>query len=98
MCDISEDCWCAGWLRDLEFTLWKAVTIGKTDFGFGIRESDLIRLKHLHEMAGGWWIWEEGAEGNRFVTTEQWLTIFAVHRDPVPKTEAGSQADEDSPR
>jgi hypothetical protein len=77
MLDLSEDCWCAHWLRDLEFTLWTAVMTGKTSFGFGMRECDLIRLKHLHEMAGGWWIWAEGEEGNRFVTTAEWLTIVA---------------------
>ena len=34
MRDISEDCWCAGWLTDLEFTLWNAVTTGKMGSGW----------------------------------------------------------------
>lgn len=97
MCDLSEDCWCAGWLHGLEFTLWKAVTTGKTNFGFGIKESDLIRLKHLHQIAGGWWIWEEGEEGNRFVTTERWLAIIAA-KEPDSQIKAERQADNDSPR
>jgi len=75
--DISEDYWCAGWLNDLEFTLWKAVTTGNLDFGWGMRESDLIRLKHLHEMAGGWWMWADDEENRRFVPTEEWLRIYA---------------------
>jgi hypothetical protein len=63
-------------MRDLEFTLWTAVMTGNLDFGWAMRECDLIRLKHLHEMAGGWWIWVGGEEENRFVTTEEWQTIY----------------------
>ena len=50
MHDLSEECWCAYWLRDLEFTLWEAILTGKTDLGFGMRDCDLTRLKSL----AGW--------------------------------------------
>jgi hypothetical protein len=83
--DISEDCWCAGWLNDLEFTLWKAVLTGKTNLGFGMPESDLIRLKHLHEMADGWWIWADDEENRRFVSTEEWLKIYAEKMAKAPE-------------
>jgi hypothetical protein len=77
MGDISEDCWFAEWMHDLEFILWDAMTTGKMSFGWGmVKERDLIRMKHLHEVAGGWWIWAEGEENRRFVTTEEWLTIL----------------------
>jgi hypothetical protein len=79
--DQSEDCWCASWLRDLEFSLWNTITTGKTDWGFGMRDCDLARLKHLHEMAGGWWIWADDEVGRRFVTTEEWLAILARNPD-----------------
>ena len=75
--DISEDCWCAGWLQDLEFTLWTAVITGNLDFGWGMQERELTRLKHLNEMAGGWWIWADEEKGRRFVSTEEWLKIYA---------------------
>jgi hypothetical protein len=98
MSDLSEDCWCAGWMTDLEFTLWTAVETGNKDFGFGMRECDLSRLKHLHEMAGGWWVWEKGEADNRFVTTEEWLTILAERGKQAPNTEDDGQPDTDSPR
>jgi hypothetical protein len=85
MFDLSEDCWCANWMRDHEFTLWEAILTGRTNIGVGMPERDLIRLKSLHELAGGWWIWPEGEENHRFVKTEEWLTIYAKH-------DAGSKA------
>ena len=78
MANLSEDCWCAVWLRDLEFTLWETLTAGGRDFGWGrIEERDITRMKNLHERAGGWWIWVKGEDCQRFVTTEEWLQILA---------------------
>jgi hypothetical protein len=78
MRDMSEDYWCAGWLRDLEFTLWAALTGGSRKFGLGeIEERDLARMKRLHELCGGWWTLPQGEELVRFVTTEEWLTIVS---------------------
>jgi hypothetical protein len=34
--DMSEDYWCAGWLNDLEYSLWIAVITGNVDFGWGM--------------------------------------------------------------
>ena len=94
MSDLSEDCWCAGWMTDLEFTLWEALTTGARELGWdGIEERDLSRLKHLHAMAGGWWVWDKSDTGNRFVTSEEWLAILAERRKQVPDAEGDSQAD-----
>ena len=99
MSDLSEDCWCAGWMTDLEFTLWEALTTGARELGWdGIEERDLSRLKHLHAMAGGWWVWDKSDTGNRFVTSEEWLAILAERRKQVPDAEGFSQADTDSSR
>jgi hypothetical protein len=85
MRDISENCWCAHWLNGLEFTLWDAMLTGNDNLGFGIRECELVRLKHLHDMAGGWWIWANDEEDQRFVTTEEWLEIYAKAQRTVPQ-------------
>jgi hypothetical protein len=86
MSDLSEDCWCAGWLQNLEFTLWEAMNSGNKELGWGgVAERDFARMKHLHEMAGGWWVWAEGENRQRFVTTEEWLTIIDK------KNETGTQ-------
>jgi len=81
MSDLSEDFWCAGWMHDLEFTLWDALANGPRGFGFGtLGESELARLKHLHEVAGGWWTFQDGAESEIFVTTDEWMEILSKHR------------------
>jgi hypothetical protein len=35
---ISEYCWCAGWMRDFEFSLWDVLATGRTNPGSGMRE------------------------------------------------------------
>lgn len=81
MRDMSEDCWCAGWMMNLEFTLWDAMQAGKADLGWGmVKEGDLIRMRCLHELAGGWWTLPKGEEFERFVNTTEWLNILSKHR------------------
>jgi hypothetical protein len=88
MCDFSEECWCAGWLSGLEFTLWNGVTTGRMGSGwFAVNERELARMKYLHELAGGWWMWAEGEDGERFVTTEEWLRIVSEHAATQEKPE-----------
>jgi hypothetical protein len=83
MRDISEDCWFAGWLHNLEFILWDAVKTGKVSWGEGlVKERDLIRMKYLHELACGWWILVKGEEIERFVSTEEWLAVIAKRVAP----------------
>lgn len=80
MRDISEDCYCAGWLSDLEITLWSAVLHGPRRFGMGeITEGDIAELKRLSEKAGGWWTWQgEAADsGEEFVTLDEWTVTDA---------------------
>jgi hypothetical protein len=78
MCDLSQDCFCAGWIHNNEYRLWTALTTGHRAYGGAeIPERDANRMRYLHELAGGWWIWPEGEDSIRFVTTEEWLTIFA---------------------
>jgi hypothetical protein len=78
MRDFSEDFWCAGWLRDLEFTLWDVVIGGSRNFGLSeIEERDVARMRFLHERCGGWWTLFKGEEFERFVTTEEWLRIVS---------------------
>ena len=77
MSDISEECWFAGWMKGNEVALWTSLKTGDREYGATeIQESDLARLKHLHELAGGWWIWPDDEDHPRFVPTNEWLGIF----------------------
>jgi len=96
MSDKSEECYCAGWHSGIEFMLWEMLQEqeadrppspyrqgGRREFGLGgIGDEEFVRLRELHEKAGGWWRWEndEGticAGGTVFVTTEEWKAIVA---------------------
>jgi len=70
MMGISEECWCAGWMKGLEFALWRVVP--GTKYGQGTitaRQAALLTL--LSEEAGGWWRYGDEAE---FVPIEKWLS------------------------
>jgi hypothetical protein len=72
MSDISEDCYCAGWLNGLEHALWRCIESGPRSWGQGeITQADLDKLKALSSRCGGWWVWREGV-GNVFVPLEAW--------------------------
>ena len=65
MSEISERCYCAGWLIGLEYELW-AILIGESDREeYGIDEvngTDLFELRRLSAECGGWIIWEPDPE------------------------------------
>lgn len=79
MSDISEDCWCAGWLIGTEFAIWGALQDGDLKWGMGmIDEADLDRVRALSEKVGGWIRWWElpwTDRGPHFVPMTEWLEI-----------------------
>lgn len=81
MSDISEDCYCAGWMSGLESDLW-ARMVGDLPPAYGqseVAKDDLNRLRELSNMAGGFWVWNDG---NEFVSLDFWRREYA-------KTEIG---------
>lgn len=84
---LSEEHWCAGWLTDLEFTLWDWVLDWRAEpqplHEAGSMDSQLHEartLSWLAEQAGGWWVWEEGRQ---FVPMGEWLARFAARGQDV---------------
>jgi hypothetical protein len=73
MSDYSENNWCAGWLMDLEDTLWDAIWGGPSPDV----TSDLEEIKALAELTGAWIIWDERTRGKAIVR----LGDFAAGRD-----------------
>jgi len=86
MSDISEDCYCAGWLIGLEYALWGAMQDGNLRFGLG--EIDVEKLRRCGQLAqelGGWIVWVDDHDlpgtrsqewGNRFVPMAEWLEMY----------------------
>lgn len=78
MSAISEDCWCAGWLHNLELSLWQAREAGPMKFGMGEitqRQCDLLRL--LSDEAGGWWVY---GDKPCFLSLDEWRASLP----PIP--------------
>lgn len=73
MGDLSQDCWCAGWLTDLEFHLWAAAHGARSQF----TRSDLAQLKYLSAKCDGWIVWHEAAPWRRYVPLSAWEPMFA---------------------
>ena len=83
MSEISEDCYCAGWMHGNEFRLWDAVTDAADPLHYGMSEiarEDVDRLRALHEEIGGWIEWCDDSDGlplgewgPYFIPTAAWL-------------------------
>jgi hypothetical protein len=69
MTGLSEEHYCAAWVEDLEYLLWK-VQPGQP-FGLGEiteRQAQLLRL--LSAECDGWWVW--GNDRPKFVALDCW--------------------------
>jgi hypothetical protein len=90
MSDISEDCYCAGWMMGLEFALWDALQDGDLRYGQGLMDVDqLEKCRTLSTKLDGWIIWIDDsidAElpasewGPRFVGMQKWLNILTANK------------------
>lgn len=97
MSDISEDCYCAGWLIGNEYRLWNAITDPNDDRRYGmseIAEDDIARLRELSAHAGGWWMWEDkdDSPGAMFIALAEWekhVSGLRAALNPSPAAQGG---------
>ncbi len=82
MSEISEECYCAGWLDRLPYILWKFTVEGPGSFGQGEVTAEMIdRLKRLAELCGGWFVWDDSEPNWRgFVPMDEWLVEYERER------------------
>lgn len=84
MSDISEICYFARWMDNLEFALWESVLGGPRNYGIGqLTDDDIANLKGLSEACGGWYYWEEGARDAKFVPLAEWEKIYQSDRTGI---------------
>lgn len=78
MSEISESCYCAGWMRDLEYALWHMMVTGKAELArYRLPPATRDRLKALYERTGGWITFETN-EGEVFVPADEWGHRFSA--------------------
>lgn len=77
MSEISERCYYAGWMKNLEFVLWDATKKGKRIYGHGeISEADIKQLKHLSLNANCWIVFDDEKE-EIAIPLEKWENLFS---------------------
>ena len=75
MREISETAWSAGWMQDLEYSLWGYLENGSGAYGHMEIDDDLIRrLDDLSREAGGWFVY--GPSGEQFVPLDRWKELY----------------------
>ena len=91
MSDISEDCYCAGWMMGLEFALWGALQDGDRQYGMG--EMDAKQLEKCRELArdlDGWIVWVDD-DTDPDLPAKEWGPRFVSMSDWLPKVTANAE-------
>lgn len=92
MSEISEDHYCAGWMGDLEYDLWRMMASNDHHYGLcRVSDESIKLLRQYAEDAGGW----QTCVG--FMPMDQWLSHFADfetwHQSMVAELESTSAED-----
>lgn len=84
MSDLSERCYCAGWIMNLEYVLWDAVQSGPRKFGQDLITKEVItRLIHYSNKAGSWVVNHDDGEETA-IPLEIWKRTFSEETGKNP--------------
>lgn len=77
MSELSEQAYYAGWMLELEYELWQALTNGPRKYGrLQVTGSHIAQLLRLSNAAGGW-ISFDSVHGESFVKLDEWRVQFS---------------------
>lgn len=78
MSDISEECYCAGWMSQNEYTLWEMVVDPKAErrYGMGtVTDEQIADLVAISTEVGGWIRWRDD-DDDKNLPAEDWGPVF----------------------
>jgi exoribonuclease R len=76
MSEISENCYSAGWMLNIEYVLWHAVISGPRSFGRGeITQKDIDELTRLSNTTKTWIVFDDKDEETP-MPLETWKALF----------------------
>lgn len=84
MSDISERCYYAGWMKNLEHVLWDAITSGQRKYGHAdITSADINTLKTLADKSNSWIIYDDDLDETA-LDLNVWTSKFRadIKKDP----------------
>lgn len=74
---VSEEAYSAGWLKDLEYDLWRILEEGPQAFGFAwLHQSRIDKLRQLAKLTSGWIV--QGENGPHWVPMDEWLERYRI--------------------
>ncbi len=78
MSDLSERCYNAEWMLNLEYVLWNSILNGPRKYGHDIiNENDILNLSSLSILADAWIVFDDENEETA-VALEQWKKQFRI--------------------
>lgn len=78
MSELSELAYSAGWMENLEYSLWRSVETGPYRYGrLDLTAEQIEKLKQLSALCRGWICFDAEAE-ETFVPLERWKQIYAT--------------------
>jgi hypothetical protein len=76
MSEISEHCYAAGWMLNLEYVLWHAVINGERKYGQSyITQDDISTLIKLSTDANAWVVYDDDKEETA-LSLKEWTEKF----------------------
>lgn len=79
MSEISERCYSAGWMQDLEYVLWGALLNGERKYGYHfITLEDIQQLKLLSSRAACW-IYMDDIKEETAIDLDSWKAMYNLY-------------------
>lgn len=89
MSNISENCYCAGWIIGNEYEIWQDLQTGNRHYGLAEIDSDALeKCRRLSQELGGWIVWCDADDepnlpieewGPRFVPMAHWMEMVKAN-------------------
>ena len=84
MSAVSEEAYGAGWMVELEYVLWDALTGGALAYGgLDLGHDQRAELRRLSEACAGWVVFDEPA-GETWLPRVEWERRFAGWKQRQP--------------
>ena len=78
MSEISERCYSAGWMTNLEYVLWDTLTSGPRKYGHDtISQSDIVELRKYSEKADSWIFFDDDID-EIGLSISEWTSKFKI--------------------
>lgn len=78
MSDLSERCYNAGWMMNLEYVLWSCILNGPRKYGHdNINETDINHLNKLSIIANAWIVFDDETDETA-IELKHWKKQFQI--------------------